>query len=447
MTIGFAFGLQWLLGFLIVRGLWPADQRAGSLVLRCSLAVGLGAGLASAVWFLHLVLLGAAHQGNVLAVELVLLAALALANRRGVRAAKMPAAGARERGAGLAAAAFGIAAAAALLSFALATIGNPQGVVDALTIWNIRAHMLFDSGGAWRRVLEPSLHHVDYPLLVPITVARAWQYASETSPAVPAVNAFAFTFAAAGVCWGALRILRGSVAAFGGAAALLACPPYVTVGAMQYADVPLAFFTGATVALLILHARNPAGGRRLLLLAGASLGCAAWTKNEGMLFAVAVPAAMLVLGRRALRHKAREVLQLAIGAAPWFVALVVFKSSLTADNDLVAQVEAGKAWARLFEGERWLTVALRFVECTWSLGPGLIVAAGLWLSARARDCPRLPFVVAGLLLLGYFATYLTTSVNLEWHLGTSCQRLCLQILPVALLAVFSGRPALPEARA
>jgi hypothetical protein len=278
---------------------------------------------------------------------------------------------------------------------------------------------------------------------VPLTVLRAWQYAGDTPPAAAAVNAGAFLFAAAGVCWGALRLLRGRVAAFGGGAALLACPAYVTVGAMQYADVPFAFFTGATVALLVMHASNPARGKGLLLLAGASLGCAAWTKNEGMLFAIVVPVALAMLGWRRLPHVSRDVLQIAIGAAPWLLALVAFKSSLPADNDLVAQVAAGKAWARLADAQRWLTVAWRFVECGWSLGPGLIVAAALWLAARANDCLRLPFVVAGLLVLGYFATYLTTSVNLEWHLGTSCQRLCLQVLPVALLAVFSGRPARP----
>ena len=448
MTIGFAFGLQWLLGFLIVRWLWPADQRAGSLVLRCSLAFGIGAGLVSVLWFAHLVLLGKAHLRNVLAVELVLLAALAFANWRGMRVASLPVTPGRERGVGLAAVAFGIAAGAALVSFALATLASPQGVVDALTFWNMRAQLLFDSGAAWRRafLVESSLYKaVDYPLLVSITVARAWQYAGDPCPAGPAVNACAFTFAAAGVCWGALRILRGSVAAFGAAALLLACPTYVAVGAMQYADVPLAFFTGATIALLALHARNPAGGHGLLLLAGASLGCAAWTKNEGILFAIVVPAGMLVLGRRALQHVARDVLRLGIGAAPWLIALAAFKSSLPSDNDLVAQLAAGKAWARLADGERWLTVARRFVENAWSLGPGLIVAAGLWFSARAHDCLRLPFVVAGLMLLGYFATYLTTSANLEWHLSVSCNRLCLQMLPVVLLAVFSGRPAMPEA--
>lgn len=447
MSIAFAFGLQWLLGFLLVRWLWPKAQLAGSRVLRGSLAVGAGAGLVSVVWFLHLVLLGAAHQQNVVAVELVLLAALVVANWRIGRAGDLPVTAARERGVGLAAAVCGIAAVGALVSFALATMSNPHGVVDALTIWNMRAHLLFDSGEAWRRAFDAqSLHHVDYPLLVPITAARAWQYAGDTTPVVPAVHACAFTFAAAGVCWGALRLLRGRVAAFGGAALLLACPSYVAVGAMQYADVPFAFFACATVALVVLHARDPAGGRRLLLLAGASLGCAAWTKNEGMLFAIAMPVAMLVVGRRALRPVARDVLQLAIGAVPWLLALVAFKSSLPTDNDLIAQVAAGNVWARLGDGERWLTVVVRFVECAWSLGPGLIVAAGLWLAARAHDCLRLPFVVAGLLLLGYFATYLTTSVNLEWHLATSCRRLCLQVLPVVLLAVFSGRPALPEAR-
>jgi hypothetical protein len=452
MTIAIAFGLQCLLGFLLVRWLWPTNQLAGSRVLRCSLAVGVGAGLTSVVWFLHLVLLGAAHLANVVAVELVLLTALLFANWRSARAADMPIADGRERGVVLAAAAFGIAAGAALISFAVATMANPHGVVDALTIWNWRAHLLFDGG--FHPLAAPPLHHVDYPLLVPITVARAWQYACDTAPLVPAVDACAFMFAAAGVCWGALRILRGSVAAFGCAALLLASPAYVAVAGMQYADVPFAFFAGATTALLVLHTRNPASGPAggpaerpgLLLLAGASLGCAAWTKNEGILLAIVVPVAMLVLGRRALRHAIRDVLWLLLGALPWLVALVVFKSALPVENDLVAQVAAGNAWARLAEGQRWLTVAGRFVECAWSLGPGLIVAAGLWLGTHRRDCLRLPFAVAGLLLFGYFATYVTTSVNLEWHLSTSCQRLCLQVLPVVLLAVFSGRPAVAEPR-
>ena len=443
-----ALVLAWIFGWLVVRLLWPASLLVGTRCWRGSLALGAGVGMLSVVWFGLLVVFGRATAGIAVTVEFALLVGLAIATARAARRSDpAAAAAAAEVAAGSHQVVWGnvalaLVALAAVASFACATAMDPQGIIDALTIWNLRAQLLFDSGTAWQRAIaaEPSLHHVDYPLLLPLAITRGWQFAGDATPWMPAGLAAGFTFATAGVCWGVLRRLRGATAAAAAAAVLLASPAFLATGAMQYADVPLAFFLTATMSLLVLHATLPGTDRRLVVLAGAMLGFAAWTKNEGLLFAGVVPCSMVAVAGRGTRWRVlTDLPALFAGALPALVALFVFKIALVPTNDLVAQVAAGNAWQRLFDGSRWVAIARGFAACAWSIGPCVVVAMVLWGLTHRGQRWRLPACVASVMLLGYAATYLCASSNLEWHLGTSAQRLLLHLLPMTVLAIFSAR--------
>jgi 4-amino-4-deoxy-L-arabinose transferase-like glycosyltransferase len=225
-----------------------------------------------------------------------------------------------------------VAAAAAVLWHHLQS--HPGGAWDAVAIWNVKAVFLASAGDAWLGALgtvSPA-SHPDYPLLVPGTVARAWAVGGTNAWWIAATIAVTFTAATAVLLAGSLTRLRGEAFALAGLALLLT-PEFLAQGAAQNADIPLAFFSLAAVVLLA--DRTPASSR--LILAGAACGAAAWTKNEGLVVAAAVPAAfiLIVASRRGWRAAWDTASDMAIGLGPLVVLLVVFKLLLAPPNDLM----------------------------------------------------------------------------------------------------------------
>jgi 4-amino-4-deoxy-L-arabinose transferase-like glycosyltransferase len=101
---------------------------------------------------------------------------------------------------------------------------------------------------------------------------------------VSATIAILFALATAGLLAGVVARLRGATTGLLAGLVLLSTDYFLRHGAYQYADTPLSFFILATLALTFLHARKLARGPGLLVLAGLCATCAAWTKNEGLLF-------------------------------------------------------------------------------------------------------------------------------------------------------------------
>lgn len=128
--------------------------------------------------------------------------------------------------------------------------------------------------------------HPDDPLLLPARVARGWISKPGASAVVPISLTLAFTAGTALVVASSLYERRGARIAVLGLNLVLA-PEFVRQGALQMADVPVAFFLILGVALL---ARDDQPGAGTLALAGAALRLAAWPKNEALAVAVAVPA-------------------------------------------------------------------------------------------------------------------------------------------------------------
>ena len=65
----------------------------------------------------------------------------------------------------------------------------------------MHARFLFRGGDHWRDAFASGLDwsHWDYPLLLPLSIARGWQYMGGESLSVPAVMAFVFTFLTLGL--------------------------------------------------------------------------------------------------------------------------------------------------------------------------------------------------------------------------------------------------------
>lgn len=460
MIIGLLLGLlaAWAMGRCVVQAGWPptTGSRAES-VFRHSLALALGLGLSSCLLFLWLVVLGWLDATLVI-VELLVVIGLGAAWR--ARRPKQPVVNGRfqwftppQPGREMMLfLMFGAALATFVITHAVLASKSPHGGgFDTWIIWNLRARFLYRGGEEWLRGFSPDIawSHPDYPLLVPASVARLWQYGGGESTLAPCLLATLFTLATVGLLVTGLTHLRGREQGLLGGTVLLAAPFYLTHSASQYGDGPLSLFLLATLVLLAWQSSQSPGHPGLLLLAGLTAGCAGWTKNEGLLV-LAVTGGWLCLSawrsgglQMALRHGGF----FAAGLAPVLVCLLLFKGFIAPPNDLAAGQSFSETLGRLTDPQRYLTVLRWFVERIilfdsrgWvHVVPALAIYLALQrpeVNATQRQAVQLCAAILGTMLLGYAAVYVATPNLLEWHLQTSLDRLLFQLWPGTVFLAF-----------
>jgi 4-amino-4-deoxy-L-arabinose transferase-like glycosyltransferase len=322
----------------------------------------------------------------------------------------------------------------------------PLGDWDAWALWNLRARFLFRAGEQWRQAFSPVFTHTDYPLLVPCTNARCWCYLGTDPEWGPWLVGSLFTFATVGILATGVCRLRSRCQGLLAGLVLLGTVSFFWRGALQYADIPLAFFFLATVLLLGLYDAADQRRRGLLCLAGLTAALAAWTKNEGWLFVIAVFATRwLAAWRRAGGRQAiRQLVLSFVGAAPVLGIVVLFKTCLAGDNDLVS----GQGWQRcaprLLDTSRYWLVGKAFVTWGLHLGRAFVIVLPLCFMLLGRGKPpsrgaagiTTAASVLLLMIAGYFGVYIVTPHDLTWHLGTSAERVLLHLWPLAILTVF-----------
>lgn len=280
------------------------EQGAGGFAVRLFAGAGLGIGLSSCVYFACLLSGLTTYVAAVdLAVFLVLgLVCFMLSRKRCIGKAALPAeAKPAARGEGLPgkedvlarrggrtalpvgtgarfqyliAVIFSLDIVASLVSFFVAFLKEPHGRWDAWLIWNMHARFLFRAGEAWREVFASGMDwsHWDYPLMLPLAVARSWGYMGGESGNVPAVFAFVFTLLVAGLLLSSLSLLKGRTEGILAAMVLLGTPFFIMMGASQFADVPFAFFILLAIVMFFLQSRSPENGAGPAILAGLAAG-------------------------------------------------------------------------------------------------------------------------------------------------------------------------------
>lgn len=316
---------------------------------------------------------------------------------------------------------------------------QPHGAWDAWAIWNRQAAFLAQHDEAWRGAFTAGTHisHPDYPVLVPSAVARGWALTGVDVTWVPAAVSVLFLVATACVVVGAAWRVRGPAVATA-AFALLVSPAFLAEGASQQADVPLACFT---VLALVLATASRATTMRLVLV-GVLCGCAAWTKNEGLVMALALPALLVLdVGWREGRARGADAAaDVAMGVFPLLVPLALFKLFLAPEGDIAAGFAMPGAWRHWLDtGRVWFVARemtrglLTWSGVAWSVAAWLAVAA-LWTTAPPRSGTR-AWLVPGVLVVqlgAFFVVYVMTPYSVAWHLSTSWTRLVVQLWPMVV---------------
>jgi hypothetical protein len=182
-----------------------------------------------------------------------------------------------------------------------------------------------------------------------------------------------------------------------------------------------------------------------MVLAGATAGFAAWTKNEGTLFltGLLLGHCVVTLRKSGLSAYLRQLLPLAIGLVPAVLALAYFKTHFPARNDLFPSIAVTlKMLGRI---SRWRVVAKAFTQEFLHFGGWILPAIPLLTvfiavaGIRRKPPGNLPKVCLLVLLwmfMGYFFVYVATPLPLDWLLQTSLERVLTQLWPGALFLIF-----------
>jgi len=428
-----------ILGFSLADWLWR-DRQPSGLGFKFFLAVPLGLGLSSIFFFAWLA------TGLSWALYLVLEAFISLGFLiilfRDKTLCKMPANGffSFPRLKIVSVVLTLLIAVIAFIFFLRYALQFPHGYEDAWFIWNMAARFLFRASDWALRFREQSaLWHPDYPLLLPLNVVQGWALVGETTR-IPMALAALFTFSIPGMLYTVLLRLRGPLLAALGSTLLLMTPWFVLYGTQQQADIPLAAFLLGAVAFLAFYLREQQ--LSLLILSGLVAGFAAWMKNEGWLLWVNLMGVSLTL---AWREKRLQPLAAFLGGSlPPLIVILAFKILLAPESDLF--VENGNLMAQLSDPVRYAQVFSAFARQIsdfggWPLGIFWFLLVFSLISGFDRGSLPIGFwlwAVFCIQIVGYFAIYIITPHDLDWHLSTSLNRLLMQIFPLALLACLAS---------
>jgi Dolichyl-phosphate-mannose-protein mannosyltransferase len=444
------------LGVGLVYLLWPRQKwRWSHLPVILFSGVGIGIGLFSCFFFLWLLFFGPSSRGLLATLAALLggvLAALVyrIRKRRDAPPAEpvveqQP----KHRIRWLLAAPFIIMLTFGLASFVSVAMTRPHGEWDAWTVWNVRARFLFRGGDQWARAFSPLMDrsHPENPVLLPGAIAGLWTLIGTDTELVPLLLSALFAFATVGLTVSTLSALRGNGQGLLAGIILLGTPFLITQATWQYADVPLGFFFLATFVFLALHDRPLENKYMFLAIAGLTAGLAAWTKNEGIIFVIAIAAARLItIGRmRGLKHYLRQMAAFGAGLAPVLLIIIYFKVRLAPAHYLMSHEESNP-WKKLLDPSRHTQVWDAIVrEVTvfggWSVSiPLLLVFYVLLLGTKLGDREK-PGAYAGLvavalMVVAYSLTYVITPFDINWHLSTSLNRLLLQLWPSFIFGYF-----------
>lgn len=305
---------------------------------------------------------------------------------------------------------------------------------DAWAIWLLKAKAFYLDGGIGP-LLDRGGEFVSqpgYPLLVPLYAA--FLYVMQGGAADQAAKVFSpcFYLATLGVFHHFARQRLDASRALV-LTAMLASAPMLGHAAFEsagYADVTLAFYFLAAAGFLEQWFRQ--GGTSLLAAASIAATAAAWTKNEGQFFLLAV----LLLGSwRLTRSRARVGNWLWLFGPPVAVLLPWWLVRQAHGVEAAGFVPGIDFQAALFATALRHLLSLAADPRVFNLTFYLFAAGviGALILGRRKPSWTLHALVAWQ-FLGALLAYASGRNEIQWWLGTSADRILAQITPLALLS-------------
>jgi hypothetical protein len=433
-----------LAGLLIVHLLWP--ERGWKVTwVKIFLGIGLGLGQASLLDFIYMLLFS--NENGFLFVQLALFAGLLIVvifrERKNLRLTFPRVQLSRWQIILLAGLLIVIILSA--LSAVNVWAREPHGAWDAWMMYNRAARFIYRDQPGWlgsfSHQMDP-IFHADYPLQLGMDIAWAWQAVGQETQRTPIVLSGLFMLACAGLLGASLNLTKSLGQASISLILLLGSSLIGNEGAAQRADLPLAYFFLGTIVLIYLYATSKKPG--LLILAGFMAGIAAWTKNEGSLFAlVTLPALFIAFFRQ---NPWRVLGWYALGLAFPLIIVLYFKEFLAPPSDVLGN-GITRSIQQALDLSRHITILKSFGADFlsfggWGIGilPILLIYALIFKLALSSEL-RPAYLAIGLILImqtiGYYGIYLITPYDLQWHIDFSLGRLVFQLYVPFLFLFFT----------
>ena len=334
-----------------------------------------------------------------------------------------------------------------MLAFLLRSAVNPHGWEDAWAMWNLKARFIFRGGDNWRNAFSNLLSWTsrDYPLLIPVSIVRIWSYLDNDSTIAPILVAALFTFSTVGLLISSLSVIRSKSTGLLAGLVLVGSHYFLKTGAFQIADIPLGFYILGTIVLFSLQERFDSNSR-VLILAGAMAGLAAWTKNEGILFLLVVYMVRMIVisSNRGIKAYLTELTMFSSGVFPILAVLFLFKLTIPSTNELYTGQSTEMVLGRLTDFSRYLFIGKSFIVFFYDklaqewliLLPVYFFLMGKTKQNVNAESIKTSFLIVLAMLAGYFFIYLITPLNLQWHVNTSIWRLFLHLWPTIIFSFF-----------
>ena len=435
-----------LIGASIIAILFPTHRLQGVwLVLTICLGTGLGLGITSSTIFLWLAMIGP-PDGYYFSAELVLAMILSFSAYCRIHYS----AGNTQKDSGISLATnpetiiwlrniFLFLILISVGSFLMKTfVEEPHGKWDAVDTWNFRARWLFRGGVDWSYAFSlRAMDGLDYPLLVTASVFRMWQILGKEFIAGPIFIAGIFTFGSFLLLFSSLALLRGRNQGYLAAIFLLLSTQFLNIGTYQYADVPLAFFILGTVSLFSLKDRYPEISFPIVFLAGLTASCAAWTKNEGLLFLALVILVYFIarLRKRQWTRTLKDFIGFTAGLVPVLGTLTYFKLNFALENTHIRANPLKQLGMYLVEVDRYIIVSTKFINKFFTFNDGIVWLMAGYILISGLDRPDLfkkralsPAILLLSMMCCYFFIYIIFPGDPRDLLSASLRRIIIQLL-------------------
>lgn len=324
-------------------------------------------------------------------------------------------------------------------------IMHPFGEWDAWALYNLKLKFFLLSADPLRDILQNLHWHTqpDYPLGLPLFNVWSFSISGAGHRYVPLMTSVFFTMSCGIILYCGLKEFINGKIAFFVSCLMLAHPYYIFFATGQYADIILSVFLLSSI--IAIFAMIRAQDKHFTLVCGMIIGMMTFIKNEGIVMAVLLTAAVtLYLLLSSTRDKSSRHLiirQFIIGVFLTAVIAAIFKIFLApANRDMMS----GMVWEKLsflnLQGLSLIMQAL-WTEITdkrwcyiWYLIFFMIVFGFPKFFRKENKLLTLFFLTYFIILIVIYLT--TMNFDLSWRLEHTLRRIFFLLLPSILFFCF-----------
>ncbi len=307
----------------------------------------------------------------------------------------------------------------------------PDGIWDAVTMWNFKAKFLASGNDLWSGMFSDYYNYIhrDYPLFLPCMLARIFIYVGGFISLVPLFFSHFFSISCFILSYLYLKELKNKYFALF-ALCVLAFSPYIIMESRnQYADIPLAvYFLISLYELIIWDMENK--NTPWICICFSSL--CFWVKNEGIpwfIFYLLFVFYYMYKNGNSIKHCIKCFIKTITISFPVIISILAVRYLANCETDLVLGLS--DRLKQVFDINRYLTI----IPFIW-----LFITSHFWIivipifmifkfiDKKYCTYKYLLFLVL-LMYLWYFGVYIITPHELQWHLDTSFFRIVTHFLP------------------